>query len=133
MEDVPWSQDVRALVGAVFTHRVMAAWAPHLGSVSHPHPGEQALRLEHGLADCLLQRRRTCTWLGDEANVKPLPLVDQKPEGPGNYRTFPSIVSTGTALASGLETAEAVLRDLGTPSALAATAGAFRLGRMPRG
>jgi hypothetical protein len=51
----------------------------------------------------------------------------------GNYRTFPSIVSTGTALASGLETAEAVLRDLGTPSALAATAGAFRLGRMPRG
>jgi hypothetical protein len=26
---------------------------------------------------------------GYEANVKPLPLVDQKPEGPGNYRTFP--------------------------------------------
>ena len=83
MEDVPWSQDVRALVGAVFTHRDLAAWAPHHRSISNPHPGEEVLRLGHGLADCLLQRRRTCIWLGDEANVKPLPLVDQKPEGPG--------------------------------------------------
>jgi protoporphyrinogen oxidase len=29
----------------------------------------------------------------------------------GNYRTFPSVVSTGTALRSGLDTAEVVLRD----------------------
>ncbi len=29
----------------------------------------------------------------------------------GNYRTFPSIVSTGTALRSGLETAEQLIRD----------------------
>jgi protoporphyrinogen oxidase len=51
----------------------------------------------------------------------------------GNYRTFPSIVSTGTALASGLQTGEAVLRDLGARSGLAAKADAFQLGRMPRG
>lgn len=31
----------------------------------------------------------------------------------GNYRTFPSIVSTGTALRSGLDTASVVLRDNG--------------------
>jgi hypothetical protein len=29
----------------------------------------------------------------------------------GNYRTFPSVASTGTALASGLEAAAAILRD----------------------
>jgi uncharacterized protein with NAD-binding domain and iron-sulfur cluster len=29
----------------------------------------------------------------------------------GNYRTFPSVASTGTALASGLEAARAVLED----------------------
>ncbi|HET9727238.1 MAG TPA: FAD-dependent oxidoreductase, partial [Gemmatimonadales bacterium] len=51
----------------------------------------------------------------------------------GNYRTFPSIVSTGTALASGLETAEAILRDLGVRSGLAREADAYRLGGMPRG
>jgi protoporphyrinogen oxidase len=51
----------------------------------------------------------------------------------GNYRTFPSIVSTGTALGSGLETAEVVLRDLGARSTLPAEAAAFRLGRMTRG
>jgi hypothetical protein len=51
----------------------------------------------------------------------------------GNYRTFPSIVSTGTALASGLETAEAILRDLGVRSGLARQADAYRLGGMPRG
>jgi protoporphyrinogen oxidase len=51
----------------------------------------------------------------------------------GNYRTFPSIVSTGTALGSGLETAEVMLRDLGMRSTLSATASAFRLGRMTRG
>jgi protoporphyrinogen oxidase len=51
----------------------------------------------------------------------------------GNYRTFPSIVSTGTALGSGLETAEVLLRDLGARSTLPATAAAFRLGKMTRG
>ena len=35
----------------------------------------------------------------------------------GNYRTFPSIVSTGTALRSGLETAEQILHDLGPAAA----------------
>jgi hypothetical protein len=36
----------------------------------------------------------------------------------GNYRTFPSIVSTGTALRSGLETAQAMLQDGGGASGL---------------
>ncbi|MEO8500203.1 MAG: FAD-dependent oxidoreductase [Vicinamibacteria bacterium] len=44
----------------------------------------------------------------------------------GNYRTFPSIVSTGTALASGLETAEVLLSDHGLPEGLAAAARSFR-------
>src|SRR5262249_9016545 len=51
----------------------------------------------------------------------------------GNYRTFPSIVSTGTALASGLETGEGLLRDLGLRSGLTAAAAGFRLSGMPRG
>jgi len=50
----------------------------------------------------------------------------------GNYRTFPSIVSTGTALGSGLDTGAAMLRDLGIRSTLAADAAAFQLGGMPR-
>jgi protoporphyrinogen oxidase len=44
----------------------------------------------------------------------------------GNYRTFPSIVSTGTALLSGLETADAMLRDRGRPAGLAEAARRFR-------
>jgi protoporphyrinogen oxidase len=51
----------------------------------------------------------------------------------GNYRTFPSIVSTGTALGSGLETGAAMLRDLGIRTTLAADAAEFRLRGMPRG
>jgi len=51
----------------------------------------------------------------------------------GNYRTFPSIVSTGTALGSGLETGETLLRDLGGRSGLAAAAAGYRLAGMPRG
>ena len=51
----------------------------------------------------------------------------------GNYRTFPSIVSTGTALGSGLETGGVMLRDLGLRSTLPATAAGYRLGRMTRG
>jgi protoporphyrinogen oxidase len=50
----------------------------------------------------------------------------------GNYRTFPTIVSTGTALGSGLETARAMLSELGRRSALADEAAAFRLAAMPR-
>jgi protoporphyrinogen oxidase len=50
----------------------------------------------------------------------------------GNYRTFPSIVSTGTALGSGLETGEAILAEVGRTSELAARARQFRLGGMPR-
>jgi len=50
----------------------------------------------------------------------------------GNYRTFPSIVSTGTALGSGLETGRAVLADLGLRTELPSRAAAFRLGAMPR-
>jgi len=44
----------------------------------------------------------------------------------GNYRTFPSIVSTGTALGSGVETAQAILGDHGQTSELASRAAAFR-------
>ena len=51
----------------------------------------------------------------------------------GNYRAFPSIVSTGTALGSGLETGGAILADLGTPTELSALAAGYRLGAMPRG
>jgi protoporphyrinogen oxidase len=51
----------------------------------------------------------------------------------GNYRTFPSIVSTGTALGSGLDTGAVMLRDLGVRTTLAADAMAFRLRGMPRG
>jgi protoporphyrinogen oxidase len=50
----------------------------------------------------------------------------------GNYRTFPSVASTGTALASGLETAEAVLAQLGARTDLRARAEGFRLRSMPR-
>jgi len=50
----------------------------------------------------------------------------------GNYRSFPSIVSTGTALGSGLETGAAVLADLGLRTGLPAEAAGFRLARMPR-
>jgi protoporphyrinogen oxidase len=44
----------------------------------------------------------------------------------GNYRTFPSVLSTGTALGSGLETASAVLRDRGTDTPLQDEVAAFR-------
>ena len=44
----------------------------------------------------------------------------------GNYRTFPSVVSTGTALASGLEAARALLRDRNTDTPLPDMAAAFR-------
>jgi protoporphyrinogen oxidase len=50
----------------------------------------------------------------------------------GNYRTFPSIASTGTALGSGLETADALLADLGGRGGLAAQAARFRLEGTPR-
>ena len=51
----------------------------------------------------------------------------------GNYRTFPSVVSTGTAMWSGLETAQAILGDLGAGSGLLSAAESFRLRSMPRG
>jgi len=44
----------------------------------------------------------------------------------GNYRTFPSIVSTGTALLSGLETADVMLEEHGLPGGLAETARRFK-------
>jgi protoporphyrinogen oxidase len=50
----------------------------------------------------------------------------------GNYRTFPSVVSTGTAMRSGLETAHAILGDLGTPTPLLDAATGYRLPGMPR-
>jgi hypothetical protein len=50
----------------------------------------------------------------------------------GNYRTFPSIVSTGTALGSGVETGTALLGELGQPTALAGSVARFRLEAMPR-
>lgn len=50
----------------------------------------------------------------------------------GNYRTFPSIVSTGTALRSGLEAGEVILEDHGRHTDLPASAAGFRLRTMPR-
>lgn len=50
----------------------------------------------------------------------------------GNYRTFPSIVSTGTALASGVETGRAMLQDHGQDTDLQQRIGAFRLQSMPK-
>ncbi len=50
----------------------------------------------------------------------------------GNYRTFPSVASTGTALRSGLECADAILAEHGQRSELGAAAAAFRLRSMPR-
>jgi protoporphyrinogen oxidase len=50
----------------------------------------------------------------------------------GNYRTFPSIVSTGTALGSGVATASAVLGALGRRTDLPDAVAGFRLRSMPR-
>jgi len=50
----------------------------------------------------------------------------------GNYRTFPSVVSTGTALASGLEAARALLRDRNTDTLLLDEIAAFRRSRLGR-
>ena len=50
----------------------------------------------------------------------------------GNYRTFPSVASTGTALGSGLETAEALLAQLGARTDVRTMADAYRLRSMPR-
>ena len=50
----------------------------------------------------------------------------------GNFRTFPSIASTGTALGSGLEAAEALLADHGLASDLRESVERFRLISMPR-
>ncbi len=50
----------------------------------------------------------------------------------GNYRTFPSIVSTGTALGSGVETGRTLLQELGGSSDLPEAISRFRLRAMPR-
>ncbi len=50
----------------------------------------------------------------------------------GNYRTFPSVASTGTALYSGLECAEAMLGERGERSDLMGEVKGFRLRAMPR-
>jgi protoporphyrinogen oxidase len=50
----------------------------------------------------------------------------------GNYRTFPSIVSTGTALGSGVETGAALLASLGRSTTLPAAIARFRLKARPR-
>jgi protoporphyrinogen oxidase len=51
----------------------------------------------------------------------------------GNYRTFPSIVSTGTALGSGIETGTAMLAELGAATDLGESVARFQLQEMPRG
>lgn len=51
----------------------------------------------------------------------------------GNYRTFPSVVSTGTALGSGVETAQTMLERHRLTSDLPAAISRFRLRSMPRG
>ena len=50
----------------------------------------------------------------------------------GNYRTFPSIASTGTALGSGLDAATALLEQLGRATPLRAEIDGFRLPTMRR-
>lgn len=50
----------------------------------------------------------------------------------GNYRTFPSIASTGTAMASGIETGADILNKHGQSSDLPDAVRRFRLRRMPR-
>jgi protoporphyrinogen oxidase len=50
----------------------------------------------------------------------------------GNYRTFPSIVSTGTALGSGVAAASALLHDAALATDLPAALAEFRLRSMPR-
>lgn len=50
----------------------------------------------------------------------------------GNYRTFPSVVSTGTAMRSGFEAAHEILEDLGKRDGLLPEASGFRLRSMPR-
>jgi protoporphyrinogen oxidase len=51
----------------------------------------------------------------------------------GNYRTFPSVVSTGTAMGSGLEAADAVLEAQGRRVERYPQAARFRPRSMPRG
>lgn len=51
----------------------------------------------------------------------------------GNYRTFPSIASTGTALSSGLDAGQAMLADHGGETDLVARVRGYRLRSMPRG
>ena len=50
----------------------------------------------------------------------------------GNYRTFPSVLSTGTALASGLAAADVILQAHGRRSDLPDAVAAFTLAGMPR-
>ncbi|MEQ1574425.1 MAG: FAD-dependent oxidoreductase [Vicinamibacterales bacterium] len=50
----------------------------------------------------------------------------------GNYRTFPSVASTGTALHSGLETGCEILRRYSQRSDILERVASFRLKRMPR-
>jgi protoporphyrinogen oxidase len=50
----------------------------------------------------------------------------------GNYRTFPSVVSTGTAMWSGFEATDAILADRGRSDGPLASVGEFRLRSMPR-
>ena len=51
----------------------------------------------------------------------------------GNYRTFPSVLSTGTALGSGVETGTAMLAAHGMATDLSESIARFRLKEMPRG
>ena len=51
----------------------------------------------------------------------------------GNYRTFPSIASTGTALRSGVDAASALLEHLRCTTTVPAEINGFRLAKMPRG
>ena len=50
----------------------------------------------------------------------------------GNYRTFPSVVSTGTAMWSGFEAAETILGDRGQSGGLLDAVRGFRLAAMPK-
>jgi protoporphyrinogen oxidase len=50
----------------------------------------------------------------------------------GNYRTFPTVATTGTAIGSGIDAGEAALEDHGRRTDLPAEIAGFRLRSMPR-
>ena len=97
-------------------------------------PGGVRLRpravLDPGVAGCRCTRRCSGAASGTRRSGAPR---GRTCTSAGNYRTFPSIVSTGTALGSGLETGcRGARRTWARRTDLPAQASGFRLAAMPR-